>query len=71
MKTFNEINVRFATQHLVLKKNNMKNLGIICGGFSSEFEISVKSATNISNNFPNGFRVFLIELNKEIGRAHV
>lgn len=43
----------------------MKNLGIICGGFSSEFDISVKSATNIASNFPEEYRVFLIELNKD------
>jgi D-alanine-D-alanine ligase len=43
----------------------MKNVGIICGGFSSEFDISVKSATNIHENFPDGYRTFLILLKKE------
>ncbi len=43
---------------------NMKNIGIICGGFSSEFEISVKSATTIYNNFPDEHRPFLVELSK-------
>lgn len=43
----------------------MKNAGIICGGFSSEFDISVKSATNILNNFPSEYRPFLILLKKE------
>jgi D-alanine-D-alanine ligase len=43
----------------------MKNVGIICGGFSSEFDVSVKSATNIFNNFPTGYRPFLILLKKE------
>ncbi|MCH2231204.1 MAG: D-alanine--D-alanine ligase [Crocinitomicaceae bacterium] len=42
----------------------MKNAGIICGGFSSEFEISVKSATNIYTNFPNGYKPYLILLKK-------
>lgn len=43
----------------------MKNAGIICGGFSSEFDISVKSATNIFNNFPTEYRPFLILLKKD------
>lgn len=38
----------------------MKNVGIICGGFSSEFEISVQSGTNIRNNFPDDFKTYLI-----------
>jgi len=43
----------------------MKNAGILCGGFSSEFDISVKSATNIFNNFPTEYRPFLILVKKE------
>ena len=43
----------------------MKNVGIICGGFSSEFDISVKSAINIRDNFPEGQIAYLIVLNKE------
>lgn len=43
----------------------MKNVGIICGGFSSEFEISVKSARNIQANFPKRFEAFLILLSRE------
>lgn len=43
----------------------MKNIGIICGGFSSEFEISVKSATTILKNFPKGYRPYLIELSRD------
>ncbi|MCH2223321.1 MAG: D-alanine--D-alanine ligase [Crocinitomicaceae bacterium] len=42
----------------------MKNVGIICGGFSSEFDISVKSARNILENFPDGFAPFLVLLRK-------
>lgn len=38
----------------------MKKIGIFCGGFSSEFEISIKSATTILNNFPNNYDPFLI-----------
>ena len=40
----------------------MKNVGIICGGYSSEFDISVKSATNIYENFPDGYSSYLIFL---------
>ena len=43
----------------------MKNVGIICGGFSSEYEISIKSAINIQRNFPDGFAVYLVVLNKD------
>jgi len=43
----------------------MKKIGIFCGGFSSEYEISIKSATTILNNFPDGYDVFLIVVSKE------
>ena len=43
----------------------MKNVGIICGGFSSEFEISVKSAKNIQQNFPEAYNAYLIYLQKD------
>ena len=43
----------------------MMNVGIIAGGYSSEFEISVLSATNIKENFPKGFNVYLILMNRE------
>lgn len=42
----------------------MKNVAIICGGFSSEFDISIKSATNIKLNFPDGFNVYLLKLTR-------
>lgn len=38
----------------------MKKVGIFCGGFSSEFEISIKSANTILANIPEGFDPFLI-----------
>jgi D-alanine-D-alanine ligase len=38
----------------------MKKIGIFCGGFSSEFDISIKSATTILANIPDGFDPFLI-----------
>ena len=37
-----------------------KTLGIFCGGFSSEFEISMKSARNIAKNFPTEYKAYLI-----------
>lgn len=43
----------------------MKTIGIFCGGFSSEYEISIKSATTILNNFPEGYDVFLIIVAKD------
>jgi len=38
----------------------MKNIGLFCGGLSSEFEISIKSADTIKANFPKDFTVFKI-----------
>ncbi len=43
----------------------MKTIGIFCGGYSSEYEISIKSATTILNNFPDGYNAFLIVVSKE------
>lgn len=40
-------------------------IGIICGGFSSEFEISLKSATTIQQNLPLGYESYLVILSKE------
>lgn len=42
----------------------MKQVGIICGGYSSEFEISVKSAKTIFDNFPEGYVPRMIYLRK-------
>lgn len=38
----------------------MKTLGIYCGGYSSEFEISLKSAKTIQKNFPERYQTALI-----------
>lgn len=38
----------------------MKNFGVFCGGFSSEYDISIKSANTIIKNFPKEFRIFKI-----------
>jgi D-alanine-D-alanine ligase len=43
----------------------MKVVGIFCGGFSSEFDISIKSAQTIQDNFPAEYRVFKIIVSKE------
>ena len=43
----------------------MKKIGIFCGGYSSEYDISIQSATTILNNFPDGYDVFLITVKKD------
>ncbi len=43
----------------------MKLVGVICGGFSSEYEISLKSGATIVNNFPSDYKVLEIRLSKE------
>ena len=43
----------------------MKRVGIICGGFSSEYDISVKSANTILKHFPEHLQGVLIEINQE------
>ncbi len=43
----------------------MKKVAIICGGFSSEYEISVLSGGNIQRNFPDGYDARLVFLRKE------
>lgn len=43
----------------------MKNFGIFCGGYSSEYDISIKSADTIINNFPEEFRIFKIIVNQD------
>lgn len=43
----------------------MKKIAIICGGYSSEFDISIKSATTILQHFPKEHQAFLIKMTKE------
>lgn len=38
----------------------MKNCALFCGGYSSEFDISMKSADNILKSFPKEFEVFKV-----------
>ncbi|MNU58512.1 D-alanine--D-alanine ligase [compost metagenome] len=40
----------------------MKRVGLFCGGYSSEFEISLKSAQTIIDNFPIGYEVVPIHV---------
>ncbi|MDF3028684.1 MAG: D-alanine--D-alanine ligase [Fluviicola sp.] len=40
----------------------MKLVGLFCGGYSSEFEISLKSAQTIMENFPKGYEVVPIQV---------
>lgn len=47
----------------------MKKIAILCGGYSSEYEISLKSASTILNNFPEGYEPFLIEVQRETWTA--
>lgn len=42
----------------------MTKLALICGGFSSEHEISIKSANNIKSNFPESYEVYLVYMTK-------
>lgn len=50
----------------------MKNVGIFCGGFSSEYEISVKSATTILKNLPREkYNPFLVYVRREGWQAEL
>jgi D-alanine-D-alanine ligase len=42
----------------------MKRIGLICGGFSSEYNISMKSAQTIQNHFPAHLECVLIEISR-------
>ncbi len=44
-------------------------VGIFCGGFSSEYEISLKSADTIQKNFPDGHEVIKIFVNEDSWNA--
>ena len=43
----------------------MKRIGLFCGGFSSEFDISLKSAKTISAHFPKNLDCVLIIVQKD------
>ena len=42
----------------------MKRIGLICGGFSSEYDISVKSVQTIQKHFPDHLECRLIEISR-------
>lgn len=44
---------------------DMKTIGVFCGGFSSEYEISIKSATTILSALPKNFDCFPILVHRE------
>lgn len=43
----------------------MRKLAVICGGLSSEYEISLRSAQTIINNFPKDFECYRVVINNE------
>jgi D-alanine-D-alanine ligase len=43
----------------------MRNIAIICGGLSSEYEISLKSAQTIIDNFPKNYNCYKIIVNND------
>lgn len=49
----------------------MKRIGLICGGFSSEYAISIKSAQTIQQHFPSHLSCVLIEMNRENWQAKI
>ena len=49
---------------VVSQIRSMKRIAIFCGGYSSEFEISIKSANTILSHFPEGYDPFLVEVTK-------
>jgi D-alanine-D-alanine ligase len=48
----------------------MKTVGLFCGGFSSEFEISMKSAQTIMDHFPDSWAIVKIEVTRDGWFAH-
>ncbi len=51
--------------------NKMKTIGIFCGGYSSEWEISLKSAQTIQDNFPDEFNVIKIIVSRNGWKAEI
>lgn len=47
----------------------MKRVGVICGGYSSEYEISLKSAQTIINNLPESVQAIKVILDKQGAKA--
>lgn len=49
----------------------MKKIAVFCGGYSSEWEISLKSAQTIADNFPSGYEVFKVIVQKDLWQVEV
>lgn len=47
----------------------MKRIGVICGGFSSEYEISLKSGGTIISHFPTNYTAVKVVLKKDSCKA--
>tara|TARA_B100001287_G_scaffold146294_1_gene123148 strand:- start:6294 stop:7268 length:975 start_codon:yes stop_codon:yes gene_type:complete len=43
----------------------MKTIGLFCGGYSSEYDISMKSAQTIYDSFPKAYTLYKIQVKKE------
>ena len=43
----------------------MKTIGLFCGGFSSEYDISMKSAQTIYDSFPKEYTLHKIQVTKD------
>jgi D-alanine-D-alanine ligase len=51
--------------------NMQKILGLFCGGFSSEYEISLKSAATIKQHFPKSHKVYRILVEKKSWQVEI
>jgi D-alanine-D-alanine ligase len=49
----------------------MKKVGIFCGGYSSEFDISIKSAETIQKHFPSEYETVKIIVKKDEWKAEI
>ena len=56
---------------LNLSKKVMKKVGIFCGGYSSEFDISIKSAETIQKHFPSEYETVKIIVKKDEWKAEI
>jgi len=59
------------TSTLNLSKKVMKKVGIFCGGYSSEFDISIKSAETIQKHFPSEYETVKIIVKKDEWKAEI
>jgi D-alanine-D-alanine ligase len=59
------------TSALNLSKKVMKKVGIFCGGYSSEFDISIKSAETIQKHFPSEYETVKIIVKRDEWKAEI